>query len=42
MKLKKDNLTITLTNPIQIAAYISAGWYEVKEAKKDEKEKKQG
>ena len=30
MKLKKGKETITLNNPIQIAAFLAAGWIEVK------------
>ena len=36
MKLKKGKETITLSNPIQIAAYLSAGWTEVKKESKFE------
>ena len=40
MKLKKGKSTITLTDPIQIAAYKHAGWEEVpaKAAGKDNKD----
>lgn len=38
MKLKKGKETINLSNPIQIAAYLSSGWTEVKKESNNESE----